>query len=160
MMNEKIDDLRSKISVVKAEISETRNSRKSSEEVLSSVQTLVSREADEFIRMAGIDAIGANEARLARPAISRAARENPLGLLCAVFPDRVESMILSNISDGGLRLSNTERNKKLAAMESRLGKLERDEEAEIERLEAAGHFVIRRGDACPFAVLGMDKIAK
>lgn len=160
MMNEKIDDLRSKISVVKAEISETRNSRKSSEEVLSSVQTLVSREADEFIRMAGIDAIGANEARLARQAISRAARENPLGLLCAVFPDRVESMILSNISDGGLRLSNAERNKKLAAMESRLGKLEHDEEAEIERLEAAGHFVIRRGDACPFAVLGMDKIAK
>jgi septal ring factor EnvC (AmiA/AmiB activator) len=160
MMNEKIDDLRSKISVVKAEISETRNSRKSSEEVLSNVQTLVSREADEFIRMAGIDAIGANEARLARPAISRASRENPLGLLCAVFPDRVESMILSNISDGGLRLSNAERNKKLAAMESRLGKLERDEEAEIERLEAAGHFVIRRGDACPFAVLGMDKIAK
>lgn len=160
MMNEKIDDLRSKISVVKAEISETRNSRKSSEEVLSNVQALVSREADEFIRMAAIDAISANEDRRERTAISRAARENPLGLLCAVFPDRVESMILSNISDGGLRLSNAERNKKLAALESRLGKLERDEEAEIERLEAAGHFVIRRGDACPFAVLGMDKIAK
>ena len=160
MMNEKIDDLRSKISVVKAEISETRNSRKSSEEVLSNVQTLVSREADEFIRMAGIEAISTNEDRRERPSISRAARENPLGLLCAVFPDRVESMVLSNISDGGLRLSNAERNKKLAALESRLGKLERDEEAEIERLEAAGHFVIRRADACPFAVLGMDKIAK
>ena len=160
MMNEKIDDLRSKISVVKAEISETRNSRKSSEEVLSDVQTLVSREADEFIRMAGIEAISTNEDRRERPSISRAARENPLGLLCAVFPDRVESMILSNISDGGLRLSNAERNKKLSSLESRLGKLERDEEAEIERLEAAGHFVIRRGDACPFAVLGMDKIAK
>lgn len=160
MMNEKIDDLRSKISAVKAEISETRNSRKSSEEVLSDVQTLVSREADEFIRMAGIEAISTNEDRRERPSISRAARENPLGLLCAVFPDRVESMILSNISDGGLRLSNAERNKKLSSLESRLGKLERDEEAEIERLEAAGHFVIRRGDACPFAVLGMDKIAK
>lgn len=160
MMNEKIDDLRSKIFAVKAEISETRCSRKSSEEVLSNVQTLVSREADEFIRMAGIDAISANEDRRERPAISRAARENPLGLLCAVFPDRVESMVLSNISDGGLRLSNAERNKKLAILESRLGKLERDEEAEIERLEATGHLVLRRGDACPFAVLGMDKPAK
>ena len=159
-MNEKIDDLRSKIFAVKAEISETRRSRKSSEEVLSSVQTLVSHEADEFIRMASIDAISANEDRRERPAISRAARENPLGLLCAVFPDRVESMVLSNISDGGLRLSNAERNKKLAALESRLGKLERDEEAEIECLEAAGHFVLRRGDACPFAVLGMDKSAQ
>ena len=160
MMNEKIDDLRSKIFAVKAEISETRRSRKSSEEVLSNVQTLVSREADEFIRMAGIDAISANEDRRERPAISRAARENPLGLLCAVFPDRVESMVLSNISDGGLRLSNAERAKKLATLESRLGKLERDEEAEIERLEATGHPILRRGDACPFAVLGMDKSAK
>ena len=156
MMNEKIDDLRSKIFAVKAEISETRRSRKSSEEVLSNVQTLVSREADEFIRMAGIDAISANEDHRERPAISRAARENPLGLLCAVFPDRVESMVLSNISDGGLRLSNAERNKKLATLESRLGKLERDEEAEIERLEAAGHLILRRADACPYAVLGLD----
>ena len=158
-MNEKINDLRAKICAVKAEIDETLRARKSNDEVLDAVQTLVSREASEFIRSAAIDAIGTNEERLERPAIFRAAKENPLGLLCAVFPDRVESMIAANVREHGLRLSSTDRKKKLAALDLKLVKLERDEEAEIERLEASGHFILRRGDACPYAVLGMDKIS-
>ena len=158
-MNEKINDLRNKIFAVKTEINETRRARKSSDEVLDYVQALVSRTAGEFIGCAGIDAISASEDSGERTAIHRAAKENPLGLLCAVFPDRVESMIISHVGDHGLRLHNTDRKKKLAALESKLSKLERDEEAEIERLEASGHFILRRGDACPYAVLGMERVS-
>lgn len=158
-MNEKVDDLRNKIFAVKTEINETRRARKSCEEVLGDVQALVSHEAGEFIRSAGIGAISANKDHFERLGISRAAKENPLGLLCAVFPDRVESMIISHVGDHGLRLHNADRKKKLAALESKLSKLERDEEAEIERLEANGHFILRRGDACPYAVLGMERVS-
>ncbi len=75
-----------------------------------------------------------------------------------MFPDRLESLIIANVSKLGFCLSASERKKKLASLAARLSKLERDEENEIERLESNGHFVLRRGDANPYAVLGMEEI--
>ncbi len=80
-MREKLNDLQSKILALKAEIREVRSARKTKEEVLDDAKAFVSHEANEFIRRAGFDSIGENHDRAGPSLISRAAKENVLGLL-------------------------------------------------------------------------------
>jgi hypothetical protein len=85
--------------------------------------------------------------------------KDTLAVMAWLNPDAMIARLCSSIdadSDDANALTQAERETKVAELRSDILATEREEEALIERLEAAGASLLRRGDADPRAVLGLS----
>ena len=82
-----------------------------------------------------------------------------LALACFLSPEKVVARLeraIDEQSEGRIIMSELEKTKKLAELDAKLLSTERLEEALVVELEGQGRDVLRRRDADPRAVLGVE----
>ena len=159
---------REKITALQAERHEIAEAPVPRQEALANVRQFLAIRAKDFDRSLTLSSVinpNANpgQQNLILPMIDLGTDSVLQGLLCRLIPKEIETMMMSavdtHLSEHAAGLPSAERPARLAELDAKILKHGQREEKLIREAETSGLEIVRRADADPLVVLGIDAAA-